>query len=78
MTQLATTEATDLVIPDNLDKLSVEEIAIMQSNEFFLKGNFVKFEYLINFLTSFLHFFIGYKWSSIPVQLIPGTSFFKS
>ena len=29
MTQLATTEATDLVIPDNLDKLSVEEIAIM-------------------------------------------------
>ena len=29
MTQLATNEATDLVIPDNLDKLSVEEIAIM-------------------------------------------------
>ena len=29
MTQLATTEATDLVIPENLDKLSVEEIAIM-------------------------------------------------
>jgi len=29
MTQLATTEATDLVIPDNLDKLSVDELAIM-------------------------------------------------
>tara|TARA_R110000765_G_scaffold92015_1_gene174164 strand:+ start:2800 stop:3654 length:855 start_codon:yes stop_codon:yes gene_type:complete len=29
MTQLATNEVTDLVIPDNLDKLSVEEIAIM-------------------------------------------------
>ena len=27
MTQLATTENTDLVIPDNLDKMSVDELA---------------------------------------------------